>query len=184
MKSGATILESSLPVPQIVKHEFTICCHYSVAKMCSTLRDPMDCSTPGLPISHHLLEFAQVRAHWISDTTQLFHPLLPSSAFNLSPHQGLFQWVDFTSGGLSIGASASASILPMNIQDFRIYWFDLLAVQESLRSLLQHHSSKALILPSLWPNSHICMYLLGLSYDPVISPFLVYTPKTINNTSA
>ena len=121
MKSGVTILENSLPVPQILKHKFTICCRYSVAKLCSTLCDPMDWSTPGLPVPHHLLEFAQVCVHWISDTTQLSHPLLPSSAFNLSQHQGLFQWVDFTSGGQSIEASVSASILPMNIQG----WFPL-----------------------------------------------------------
>ena len=114
MKSGATILESSLPVPQKVKHEFTICCCYSVTKLHSTICDPMDCSTPGLPVPHCLLEFAQVRVHWISDTTQLSHSLLPTSAFSLSQHQGFFQWVDFTSGGQSIGASVSASILPMN----------------------------------------------------------------------
>ena len=52
----------------------------------------------------------------------------------------------FTSGDQSIGASASASVLPMNTQDFRMDWLDLLAVQGTLKSLLQHHSSKALIL--------------------------------------
>ena len=52
----------------------------------------------------------------------------------------------FAPGGQSIGASASASVLPMNIQDFKTDWFDLLAVQGTLKSLLQHHSSKASIL--------------------------------------
>ena len=93
----------------------------SVTQSLPSLYEPKDCSTPGFPVHHQLLEFAQVCVHWISDTTQLSHPLLPSSAFNLSQHQGLFQWVDFTSGGQSIEASVSASILPMNIQG----WFPL-----------------------------------------------------------
>ena len=71
-----------------------ICC-CSVAMLCLTLRDPMDCSTPGLP--RHLPEFDQVHVHWIGwiDAIQSSHPLPPSSpfAFNLSQHQGLFQWV-------------------------------------------------------------------------------------------
>ena len=79
------------------------CC--SVTKLCLTLWDSMDCSTPGLPVPHHLLKFAQVHIHWISDAIQPSHPLPLSSpfAFNLSQHQGLsnelhlqyqfFQWV-------------------------------------------------------------------------------------------
>ena len=69
------------------------CC--SVAQLCLTLCDPKDCSIPGLPVSHHLLEFAQVHVHCASDATQTSHPLMPSSpsAFNLSQHQRLFQWV-------------------------------------------------------------------------------------------
>jgi len=53
----------------------------------------MDCNTPGLPVPHHLLEFAQVHVHCIGDAIQLSHPLMPSSpsALNLSQHQGLFQ---------------------------------------------------------------------------------------------
>ena len=67
------------------------CC--SVAQSCLTLCDPMDCSTPGLSIPHHLPKFAQVHVHCISDPIQASHPLMPSSpsAFNLSQHQGLFQ---------------------------------------------------------------------------------------------
>ena len=67
----------------------------SVTKSWMTFYDPMDCSTPGLPVPHHLLESAQVHVHWISDATQPSHPLSPSSpsAFNLCQHQGLFQWV-------------------------------------------------------------------------------------------
>ena len=57
--------------------------------------DPMDCSTPCLPVPHNLPEFARVRVHWIGDAIPPSHPLLPSSlfAFSLSQHQRLFQWV-------------------------------------------------------------------------------------------
>ena len=71
-----------------------LCC-CSVAKSCPTLCNLMDCSTPGLPVFHHLLEFAQVHVHWIGDAIQPSHPLSSPSppAFHLSQHQGLFQWV-------------------------------------------------------------------------------------------
>ena len=98
------------------------CC--SFAKLCPTLGDPMDCRMPGFPVLHYLLEFAQTHVYWVGDTIQPSHPLSPPSppAFSLSQHQGLFpvNWL-FTSGGQRIGASASASVLPMNIQD----WFPL-----------------------------------------------------------
>ena len=70
-----------------------LCCCCSVAQSCLTLCDPMDCSTPGLPVPHHLPEFAQVNIPCISDAVQPSHPLMPSSpsALNLSQHQGLFQ---------------------------------------------------------------------------------------------
>ena len=77
----------SLPLP------WNRCC--SVATSCPTFHDPMDCSMPSFPGPHHHLEFAKVQVHCISDAIQPSHPLLPSSlpAFNLSQHQGLFQWV-------------------------------------------------------------------------------------------
>ena len=86
---------------------------------CPTLCDPMDYSTPDFPVHRQLLEFTQTHVHWVGDAIQPSHPLLcPSpSALNLSQHQGLFQSQFFTSGGQSIGVSASASVLPMNIQD-------------------------------------------------------------------
>ena len=79
----------------ILSHFIYVCCCDSIAKLCLTLWDPMDCSTPGLPVFHHLLQFAQTHVHWVSDAIQPSHPLLsPSSlAFNLSQHRGLFQWV-------------------------------------------------------------------------------------------
>ena len=96
----------------------------SVAQWCPTLCDPMDCSMPGFSIHHQLPEFTQPHVHWVSDAIHPSHPLSPPSppAINLSQHQALFQ--RFRSShqvAKSIGVSASASVLPMNIQD----WFPL-----------------------------------------------------------
>ena len=97
-----------------------ICC--SVAKLCPTLCDPMNCTTPGFPVFHYLPEFAQTLVHWVGDAIQPAHPLsLPSSlAFNFSQHQGVFHlsW-PFASGGQNIEASVSTSVLSVNIQG----WF-------------------------------------------------------------
>ena len=67
----------------------------SVAQLCPTLCDPMDCSTSGFPVHHQLTEFTQTHVHWVGDAIQPFHPLSSPSppAFNLSQHQGLFKWV-------------------------------------------------------------------------------------------
>ena len=70
--------------------------HYcSVARLCSTLCNPVDCSTPGSSVFHYLPEFAQTHVHWVGDAIRTSHPLLPPPppALNLSQHQGLFQWV-------------------------------------------------------------------------------------------
>ena len=93
---------------------------------CVWLCDSMDCSTPGLPVHHQLLEFTQTHVHWLSDAIQPFHllscPFPPT--FQFFPASGSFEMSQFfASGGQSIGVSASASILPMNIQDwFPIGW--------------------------------------------------------------
>ena len=89
----------------------------SVARSCLTLCDPMNCSTPGLPVHHQLPEFIQTHVHRVGDAIQPSHPLSSPSppGFNLSQHQGLFQWV--SSSHQSIGVSASTSVLPMNTQD-------------------------------------------------------------------
>ena len=73
----------------------TRCDPSSVAQPCPTRCDPMDCSTPGHPVHHHLPEFTQTHIHWVGDAIQPSHPLLSPSppAFNLSQHQGLFQWI-------------------------------------------------------------------------------------------
>ena len=69
----------------------------SVTQSCPPLCDPMDCSTPGLPVHHHLPKFIQTHVHWVGDAIQPYHPLSSPSppAFNLSQHQGLFKWVSF-----------------------------------------------------------------------------------------
>ena len=93
----------------------------SVAQSCLTLCDPMNCSTPGLPVHHQLPEFTQTHVHRVSDVIQPSHPLSSPSppAPNPSQHQSLFQWVNSShEGGQSIGVSASASVLPMNTQDW------------------------------------------------------------------
>ena len=90
----------------------------SVTQSCPTHCNPMDCSTPGFPVHHQFPELAQTHVHWVGDAIQPSHPLLPPypPAFNLSQHQGL---APFIPGGQNIGVSASASVLPMNIQG----WF-------------------------------------------------------------
>ena len=107
------------------------CC--LVTKSYLTLCAPMGCSTPGFPVLHCLLELAQSHDHWVDDAIQPSHPLSPPSpALNLSQHQGLFQWMSqlFASSGQSIGASASASVLPMNIQGwFHLGLTDLISLQ-------------------------------------------------------
>ena len=92
----------------------------SVSQSCPALCDPVNRSIPGLPVHHQLQEFTQTHVHWVSDAIQPFCPLssLSPPAFNLSQHQDLFQWGDSASGGQSIGASASASVLPKNIKDW------------------------------------------------------------------
>ena len=106
-------------------HQFS-----SVTQSCPILCHPMNSSTPGLPVHHQLQEFTQTQVHRVGDSTQSSHPLLsPSPTPNPSQHQGLFQWVNSAWGGQSIGASALASVLPMNIRDWTPLewtgWFSL-----------------------------------------------------------
>ena len=121
----------------------------SVAQSCPTLCDPMNRSTPGLPVHHQLPESTQTHVHRVSDAIQPSRPLSPPSppAPNPSQHQSLFQWVNsshevkYWSFGFNIIPSKE---IPGLI--FRMDWLDFLAVQGTLKSLLQHHSSKASII--------------------------------------
>ena len=72
-----------------------LACEMSAVQLCPTLCNPIDCSTPGLPVHHQVLELAQTHVHWVGDAIQPSHPLSSASppAFSLSRHQGLFQWV-------------------------------------------------------------------------------------------
>ena len=123
----------------------------SVSQSCPTLCNPMDCSTPGFAVHHQLPEFAQTHVYQVSDAAEQAHPLLYPSppAFNLSQHQGLFPWVK--------SSHQVAKVLELQLQhqsfqwifrviSSRIVWFEALAVQGTLKRLLQHHASKALIL--------------------------------------
>ena len=131
----------------------------------------MDCSTPGLP-SITNSQFAQTHVHCVSDTIQPSHPLSSPSppAFSLSQHQGLFnkaalhiKWPKYWSFNFSSSPFNEHS----ELISFMMYWLDLLAVQGTLKSLLQHHSSKASI---LW---HSAFFIVQLSH-----PYMT-TGKTI-----
>ena len=133
----------------------------------------MDCRMLGLSVPQYLPEFAQVCVHWISDATQhliLWHPLLLHSVF---PSIRVFsnesvvriRWPKYW--GFSSSISSSNEYL--GLVSFRIDWFDLLAVQVTLESLLQHHSSKASIL------LHSAFFIIQLSY-----PYMTPSPPAPN----
>ena len=128
------------------------CC--SVDKSCPILSDPMSWSMPAFPVLHYFLEFAQTHVHWVRHAIQSFHPLLSPSplAFNLTQHHGLSnesalctRWSKNRSFSFSISSSNEYS----GLISFRIDWFDILAVQGTLKSLLQHHSLTTSILQRL-----------------------------------
>ena len=123
----------------------------SVAQSCPTLCDPMNHSTPGLPVHHQHLEFTQTHVHRVSDTIQpphlLLSPLLlppiPPSIRIFSNESTLhMRWPKYWSFSFSLIPSKETP----GLISFKMDWLDLLAVQRTLKSLLQHHSSKASIL--------------------------------------
>ena len=141
-----------------------------VAQLCLTLC-PMDCSIPGLSVHHQLPEFTQTHIHWVGDAIQPSHPLSPSPlTFDLSQHQSLFKWV---SSSHEVAKVWEFQLQHQSFQwisgliSFRMDWLDLLAVQETLERLLQHHSSKASI---LWCSA---FFIVQLSH-----PYMT-TGKTI-----
>ena len=124
----------------------------------------MDCSTPGFPVLYQLPELAQTHVHWVGDAIQPSHPLSspPPPAFYLSQHQGILQWVS-PSHQVAKYWSFSSSISPSNeysgLISIRMDWFDLLSVPGALKSLLQHHSSKASIL------QHSAFFIVQFSHS-------------------
>ena len=126
---------------------------------------PMDYSTPGLPILLYLPEFAQTHVHWVGDAIQLSHPLLPPSP----PVLNLFSIRVFPNKSAlhtRLSKYWSFSFCPSKeysgFISFKTDWFDVLAVQGTLKNLLQHHSSKASKVhtqPTLWSNSHTHTWL-------------------------
>ena len=151
----------------------------------------MDCSTLGYPVLHHLPEFAQTHVLLKEDSlSRWYHPTISSSVIPISscllsfPASGSFpmSWL-FASGGQSIRASASASILPMNTQDwFPLGWTGLISLQSKglsrvfSNTTVQKHqflSSQ----PSLWSNSHIHMWLLE---KPLALTRQIFTDKVMS----
>ena len=144
IKGGSKREEKS--VLKVYWHQFS-----SVAQLCLTLWDPMDCSTPGFPVQNQLPELAQIHVHWVGDAIQPSHPVLSLSppAFNLSQIKVFsnestlcIRWPKYWSFSFSTSPFNEYS----GLISFRMDWLDLLAVQGTLKSLLQHHSSKASIL--------------------------------------
>ena len=136
----------------------------SLTQSCQTLCDPVDCSMSGFPVHHPLPESAQTHVHRVGDAIQPSHPLMSPSppARNLSSIRVFsnesvlrIRWPKYWSFNFSISPSNEYS----GLVSFRIDWFDLLAVQWTLKSF-QHHNSKASILHGsaffLWSDSHIC----------------------------
>ena len=148
----------------------------SVAQLCPTLCDPMNRSTPGLPVHHQLLEFTQTHVHRVSDAIQPSHPVSSPSPPAPNPSQ---QGVRVFSNESALHMrwpkywSFSFSLIPSKeipgLISFRMDWLYLLAVQGTLKSLLQHHSPKASI---LWRSA---FFTVQLSY-----PYMT-TGKTIAN---
>ena len=121
----------------------------SVAQSWPTLCDPMDCSTPGFPVHHQILELAQTHAHRVGDAIQPSHPcplllpsIFPSIRVFSSESVLCIRWPNYQSFSFNISPFSEYS----GLISFRMDWLDLLAVQGTLKSLLQHHSSKASIL--------------------------------------
>ena len=143
----------------------------------------MNRSTLGLPVHHHLLEFTQTHVHQVSDAIQPSHPLSSPSppAHNPSQHQSLsnestlrIKWPKYWSFSFSIIPSKE---IP-GLISFRMDWLDLLAVQGTLKSPLQHHSSKASI---LWRSA---FFTIQLSHPYIlkgsqIQTFLIFLPNEI-----
>ena len=131
------------------------------------LCDPVDCSMPGLSVHHQLLELTQTHVHWVSDAIQLSHLLSSPSppAFNLSQHQGLFQWVSSLHQVANVleFQLQHQSVLPVNIQDwFPFDRFDLLVVQVLSKIFLVISGGRAVFITDIMFRNSVlyCVFLL------------------------
>ena len=145
----------------------------SVAQSCPTLCNPTDCSTPSLPVHHQLTELTQTHVHPVGDAIQPSHPLSSPSPSALNPSQlRIFSSESTLYIRWPKDWSFSFSISPSNeytgLTSFMIDWFDFLAVQGTLKSLLQHHSLKASI---LWCSAFL---IVQLSQAMIVSCNSVY----------
>ena len=155
------------------------CCYCSVTQSYLTFCDPVDCSMPGFSVLHNLPEFAQTDVYWVGDAIQLSHPMLfPLLLPSVLPSIRVFSNESaLRSSGWSAGTSASASILPMNIQS----WFPLeltgwISLQSkrfsnifSNTAVWKYQLFNAQL--SLWPNSHICAWVLDKTIALTIQTF-------------
>ena len=126
-----------------------------VAQSCPTLCDPMSCSTPGLPVHHQLPESTQTYIHRVGDAIQPSHPLppiLPSIRVFSNESTLPIRWPKYWSFSFNISPSNEHP----GLISFRMDWLNLFAVQETLKSFLQHHSSKASI---LWHSAFFTIQL-------------------------
>ena len=153
------------PLSQSPKYDCGSVQFSSVAQSCPTLCDPMNCSTPGLPVHHQLLEFTQTHVHRVGDAIQPSHPLSSPSPSALNfPSIRVFsnesalciRWPKYWSFSLNISPSNEHP----GLISFRMDRLDLLVVQGTLKSLLQNHNSKASILRC----SAFCIVQLLLPY--------------------
>ena len=143
----------------------------SVSQSCLTLCDPMDRSTPGLPVHHQLLESTQTHVHRVGDAIQPSHSLSSPSppAFNLSQHHRVFssesalciRWPKYWSFSFSVSPSNEHS----GLISFRMDWLDLLVVQGTLKSLFQCYNSKISI---LW---HSVFFMIHPSHPYLIQSY-------------
>ena len=152
----------------------------------------MNRRTPGLAVHHQLLEFTQTHAHWVGDAIQPSHPLSSPSppAPNPSQHQGLFQWVKSSHEvAQSIGVSASASVLPMNTQDWSpLGWTGRISLQSNgiwrvfSSTIVQNHQ---LFSGQLSPQSNSHIHTVARSYGNsiFIFPRTLYTGFHSGSTS-
>ena len=158
--SSSVSLEGSENPTQLLKEIKWNCIfrHGVVVVQLLSRVQPMDCSMPVLSVLHHLPEFPQTHVHWVGDAIQPSHPLSSPYPPALIPSIRVFskksalhiRWPKYWSFSFSISPSSEFS----GLISFRIDWFDLLAVQGALKSLLQHHSSKP---SNLW---HLAFFII------------------------